>query len=96
MPPVCARQFLTRPFVVGERVELKTASGGSVLVGTVEKIEVMRTVIRTDNMVPVAIPNRAINDMIVANESRIALSLVQANFTVRTAPFLRNMPMIYD
>ena len=39
-------QFLTRPFVVGDRIEVKTTGGGTVLVGTVEKIDVMRTVVR--------------------------------------------------
>ena len=41
-----APQFLTRPFVVGDRIEVKTTGGGTVLVGTVEKIDVMRTVVR--------------------------------------------------
>jgi small-conductance mechanosensitive channel len=51
-------QFVTRPFVVGDRIELKTTGGGSVLVGIVEKITPMRTVLRTDGTIPMAIPNK--------------------------------------
>lgn len=43
---------------MGDRVELKTTGGGSVLLGTVEKIDVMRTIVRSDKGVPVAVPNR--------------------------------------
>ena len=59
-------QFLTRPFVVGDRVELKTAGGGSVLAGQVESIEPMRTVIDSGG-IPVAVPNKAILDMLICN-----------------------------
>lgn len=76
-------QFLTRPFVVGDRIELKTTSGGTVLIGIVEKIDPMRTVLRTDGTVPVAVPNKAITDMIVSNESRIGRSEVVTEFKVR-------------
>lgn len=75
-------QFLTRPFVVGDRIELKTTSGGTVLVGIVERIDPMRTVLRTDGTVPVAVPNKAITDMIVSNESRLGRSHVVTEFKV--------------
>lgn len=75
-------QFLTRPFVVGDRIELKTTSGGTVLIGVVEKIDPMRTVLRTDLTVPVAVPNKAITDMIVSNESRLGRSEVVTEFKV--------------
>lgn len=52
------------------------------LVGVVEKIDPMRTVLRTDATVPVAVPNKAITDMIVSNESRFGRSDVQAEFKV--------------
>lgn len=52
-----------------DKVELKTQSGSSVLHGTVVRIEVMRTIVRTDAGVPVAIPNKAVTEMIVSNES---------------------------
>ncbi len=79
-------QFLTRPFVVGDRVELKTTGGGTVLTGFVERIDVMRTLIRTDKSIPVAVPNRSITEMIVSNESRLGRSNVAANFKVRQSP----------
>ncbi|KAK9841401.1 hypothetical protein WJX74_005134 [Apatococcus lobatus] len=62
--------FLTRPFVVGDRIELKTAGGGSVLVGQVESIDPMRTVIDASG-IPVAVPNKAILDMLICNESKL-------------------------
>lgn len=52
-----------------DKVELKTQSGSTVLRGTVVRIEVMRTIVRTDEGVPVAIPNKAVTEMIVSNES---------------------------
>ena len=67
---------------MGDRVELKTTGGSSVLVGVVEKIDPMRTVLRTDSTVPVAVPNKAITDMIVSNESRLGRSGVVAEFKV--------------
>lgn len=82
----CGVQFLTRPFVVGDRVELKTTGGGTVLTGFVERIDVMRTLIRTDKSVPVAVPNRSITEMIVSNESRLGRSNVAANFKVHHSP----------
>ncbi|KAK9832088.1 hypothetical protein WJX81_005553 [Elliptochloris bilobata] len=63
--------FLTRPFVVGDRVELKSSGGGTIVMGVVESISMMRTQLRTDRAVPISIPNRAITDMIVSNESHI-------------------------
>jgi len=66
-----APQYLTRPFVVGDRVELKSSGGGSIVMGVVESISMMRTQLRTDRAVPISIPNRAITDMIVSNESHI-------------------------
>ena len=52
------------------------------LTGFVERIDVMRTVVRTDKGVPVAVPNRSITEMIVSNESRLGRSNVAANFKV--------------
>ncbi|KAK9790514.1 hypothetical protein WJX73_003505 [Symbiochloris irregularis] len=72
--------FVTRPFVVGDRVELKGTGGGSVIIGVVERIDPMRTVIRTDDSVPVAIPNKAITEMMVSNESRLGSSAVTRSF----------------
>lgn len=82
-------QFLTRPFVVGDRIELKTTGGGTVLIGIVENIDPMRTVLRTDSNVPVAVPNKAITEYIVANESRLGRSVVLAEFQVSCAADVR-------
>ena len=51
-------QFLSRPFVVGDRVELSSAGGERVLVGVIERVDPMRTIIRTDAALPVTIPNK--------------------------------------
>ena len=56
------------------------------LVGIVEKIDPMRTVLRTDSTVPVAVPNKAITEMIVSNESRIGRSEVLADFKASVRP----------
>lgn len=67
---------------MGDRIQLKTTGGGTVLIGIVEKIDPMRTVLRTDDTVPVAVPNKAITDYIVANESRLGRSEVVSDFQV--------------
>ena len=51
-------QFVSRPFVVGDRVELRTSSGSSVVVGLVERISPMSTTIRNDHSIPISIPNK--------------------------------------
>ena len=63
--------YLTRPFVAGERISLLTAAGGVVATGTVERIDIMRCVVRNDSGMPLSIPNRAVGDYIVMNESRL-------------------------
>ena len=45
-------QFITRPFVVGDRITLKTTDGQVVISGIVETIRPMRTVIRSDDNLP--------------------------------------------
>ena len=51
-------QFVTRPFVVGDRVELRTSSGASVVTGLVERIAPMSTTIRNDFNIPISVPNK--------------------------------------
>ena len=51
-------QFLSRPFVVGDRVELLTSGGSKFMVGYVERVDPMRTIFRTDACLPVMIPNK--------------------------------------
>ena len=51
-------QFVSRPFVVGDRVELRTAGGASVVTGLVERIAPMSTTVRNDHNIPISIPNK--------------------------------------
>ncbi len=53
-------QFLSRPFVVGDRVELSSGGGERVMVGVIERVDPMRTIIRTDASLPVTIPNKVV------------------------------------
>ena len=52
-------QFLSQPFLVGDRVEVATGTGAKVLTGVVERIDPMRTIVRSDVDVPITIPNKA-------------------------------------
>lgn len=53
----CA-QYLSRPFVVGDRIDVVTSSGGKVVSGFVEEVSPMRTHLRTDHWLSVLIPNK--------------------------------------
>ncbi|KAF6260527.1 Mechanosensitive ion channel-domain-containing protein [Scenedesmus sp. NREL 46B-D3] len=59
--------FLSRPFVVGDQVKF---AGGSDLEGTVESVEIMRTLLRTTGGTLVAIPNKTVAELIVYNRTR--------------------------
>jgi small-conductance mechanosensitive channel len=50
-------QFLSRPFVPGDSIQLQGPSNLSVA-GTVEKVAPMRTMLRTDDDTLVSIPNK--------------------------------------
>ena len=52
-------QFLSQPFVVGDRVEILTSGGGHVITGTVERVDPMRTILRSDAELPITMPNKA-------------------------------------
>ena len=51
-------QFISRPFVVGDRIEISSVGGAKFVVGTVERVDPMRTIIRTDACMPITIPNK--------------------------------------
>ena len=51
-------QYLSRPFVVGDRIDVMTSSGGKVVSGFVEEVSPMRTHLRTDHWLSVMIPNK--------------------------------------
>eukprot|EP00884_Botryococcus_braunii_P010060 jgi/Botrbrau1/19055/Bobra.0100s0079.1 len=63
--------FFTNVFVVGERVTLMGPGGGEVATGIVERIDPMRTLLRSDEGLPVALPNSAVMNYIVVNRSRL-------------------------
>jgi len=51
-------QFISRPFVVGDRIEISSVGGSKFVVGVVERVDPMRTIIRTDSCMPITIPNK--------------------------------------
>ncbi len=53
-----ALQFISRPFVVGDRIEISSVGGSKFVVGVVERVDPMRTIIRTDSCMPITIPNK--------------------------------------
>lgn len=72
---------MTNVFVVGERITLLGQGGGEVTTGIVERIDPMRTLLRSDEGLPVALPNSAVMNYIVINRSR--LQPVKEIFRVR-------------
>jgi small-conductance mechanosensitive channel len=54
---VCGAQITVRPMVVGERVSVTSSS--QTITGIVERIDFLRTVIRTDAYKPYWLPNKA-------------------------------------
>jgi small-conductance mechanosensitive channel len=59
--------FLTRPFVVGDQVVF---AGVTNLEGTVEGVEIMRTLLKTSDGAVVAVPNKLVADLIIHNRTR--------------------------
>ena len=57
-------QFISRPFVVGDRIEISSVGGSKFVVGVVERVDPMRTIIRTDACMPITIPNKVCLDRI--------------------------------
>lgn len=45
--------YTARPFIAGDRIQLRTMTGATVVAGTVHKILPMHTIIQTDNGPPV-------------------------------------------
>lgn len=61
--------YTSRPFVAGDRVQLKQGST-TIVAGVVEKIQPLRTVIRTDDRYPVYLNNKDVATMLILNESQ--------------------------
>ena len=70
MPP----QFVSQPFLVGDRVDIATSSGSKALSGTVERIDPMRTILRTDHDVPITIPNKASGVRVSPGADRVSVA----------------------
>jgi small-conductance mechanosensitive channel len=51
-------QYLSRPFVVGDKIDVMTSSGSKVVSGFVEEVSPMRTHLRTDHWLSVMVPNK--------------------------------------
>ena len=56
--PHAGLQFLSRPFVVGDRIDVTTSGGARVLTGYVERVDPMRTIMRSDAGLPYMLPNK--------------------------------------
>eukprot|EP00803_Ostreobium_quekettii_P005250 evm.model.scf_13EXC.6 EVM.evm.TU.scf_13EXC.6 scf_13EXC:104573-108085(+) len=62
--------FLSRPFVIGDRVEVFATNGNRFLSGVISDINPLRTYIQTDQLYPVMVPNKVLTELVVGNESR--------------------------
>lgn len=63
--------FLTRPFVIGDQVRFVGALlGAEPVSGTVEGVEIMRTLVRTSEGTLVAVPNKLVAELVVFNRTR--------------------------
>ncbi len=67
--------YTSRPFIAGDRVQLKTMNGQNVVSGTIDKILPLHTILKTDNGTPIFIHNKDMaGTLLVINESRILQS----------------------
>lgn len=84
------QQFVSRPFVVGDRIIVKGAIN---VHGIVEAIDYTRTLVRVDQLLPVLIPNKTLQDAVIINESRAGNSAVRNNYVgPRNLNFSFQMP----
>lgn len=75
-----ANLYFGQTFVKGDRVVLMTTGGSAVITGYVEVISLLYTTIRTELGAPVSIPNKAVAEMLVKNETRIKFSNAMTTF----------------
>ncbi|PSC76963.1 mechanosensitive ion channel isoform A [Micractinium conductrix] len=82
--------YSSRPFIVGDRIQLKSLSGSLIAAGVVESVAPMRTVLRADNKLPVFIPNKDVMNLVVVNENKMRrasvqpkMPLIEATLTLR-------------
>jgi hypothetical protein len=62
-------QYLSRPFVVGDKIDVMTSSGGKVVSGFVEEVSPMRTHLRTDHWMSIMVPNKVREDFCLHHPS---------------------------
>ncbi|CAG9461492.1 unnamed protein product [Pedinophyceae sp. YPF-701] len=61
--------FLSRPFAVGERIELRTSTGSTlVLSGVVTRVQPTRVTVRNDEGLRVTVPNKSVLDCMVVHK----------------------------
>ena len=60
-------QFISRPFVVGDRIDMTTAGGARLLTGYIEAISPMRTILRTDAGTPFMLPNKGVSPIVAVS-----------------------------
>jgi hypothetical protein len=82
--------FLSRPFVVGDQVVF---SGGADVEGTVESVEVMRTLVKTADGSLVAVPNNVVAALVVSNRTRALVELPSAAAKAAAAPGTAAAPL---
>jgi len=73
--------FLSRPFVDGDRVQVFSNNGSMIYNGVVERVNPLRTIIRTDRNTPLAVPNKLLSEWVIGNESRFPTT---ATFPIET------------
>lgn len=83
-------QFISRPFVVGDRIEISSVGGSKFVVGTVERVDPMRTIIRTDSCMPITIPNKVSPSVLPSD-----LPLVLPCVLVLMLPFAQVLPLSF-
>ncbi len=89
-----AAQFLSQPFLVGDRVEVATGNGARVLTGVIERIDPMRTIVRSDAEVPITIPNKAsVTNGCVCNASHCIGCSHAVDSASGTSPWLSSVPL---
>lgn len=90
MPAAGINIFLTRPFVVGDQVRF---TGGTDLEGTIEAVEIVRTILRTTGGTLVAIPNKLVAELIVFNRTRSLAAAAAAEEAVAATTVAAAAPL---
>lgn len=76
--------------MVGDRIEISSVGGSKFVVGTVERVDPMRTIIRTDSCMPITIPNKVSPSVLPSD-----LPLVLPCVLVLMLPFALVLPLSF-